>query len=317
MTRTEDIASGKAYLRDPEDIKEDELPWQAAWNALGMRRTNKRLVKMHKEGGVPQRHYYWANHAATTLESYGWDCQLVEECGAGNRSFELDTIVQFPNSLTRYQCKNFLGMVCRVVPDYMPTVAGDDKRLDRQYLGKALLHDIGVSPSGPHGAFNHFAIPMNLLGELREFGYFEEDKLEKLPFWRNEDLVAYGENGKQTEDAYVTVYRHPVEGGGYRAFFVILNEADDPVELPLTIKDSKRILGGLNTLKAKDVHSRGPVPEELAEWWGDVSERDSGTVMRDLETGAVIAKNGNGETYGPVYVPYRNYRILYAEYSAN
>ena len=40
------------------------------------------------------------------------------------------------------------------------------------------------------------------------------------------------------------------------------------------------------------------------------------TVLMDVETGDVIAKSGtSGETYGPLYVPYHDYRLLYAEHA--
>jgi hypothetical protein len=36
--------------------------------------------------------------------------------------------------------------------------------------------------------------------------------------------------------------------------------------------------------------------------------------LSDFETGEVIARTpGGGEAYGPVYVPYHDYRVLYAE----
>jgi hypothetical protein len=41
-------------------------------------------------------------------------------------------------------------------------------------------------------------------------------------------------------------------------------------------------------------------------------DRDT-IVMKDLETREVIPKSGAGETYGPVFIPYHDFRILYAE----
>ncbi len=317
FSRSEDVASGYAYLRDPEDVGEKELPWQAGWRISGMRQGNIRLARIARESGVPQRHFYWANHEATLLETAGWDCQLVEECGAGNRSFELDTIVQFPNSLYRYECHNWSGLITRICPDNMPTLPGDDKRLDRQYLGRAMLNDVAASPSGPHGAFVHFSEPMRLLRVIHDFGYFDEKNLEKVPFWRIQKYLTIGKDGKQAADVYVTVYRYPLpQNKGYRALFVIMNEGDEDVELPLTIHDAKRLLGGRNTLTAGQANGTADVPAGLKDWWSKLAARDGKTaVLRDVETDSLVAKqNGDAEVYGPVHVPYRNYRILYGEY---
>ncbi len=323
LVRSEDIAGGYAYLRDPAKVGERELPWQAGYMTSGMRITNKRLARIAKENNVPQRHNYWANNEATLLESFGWDCMLVEECGATNRTFEIDTIVQYPNSLVRYEAKNWSGLICRVVPDAIQGQSGDDQRLDRQYFGRALLNDIGVSPNGPHGTFLHFNIPLHLFKELKQFGFFEDRNIEKIPFWRNRGFVRYGdievnkEKAKAAEQVYVTVYRRPLTNGkGYKALFVILNEGDKPLQLPLTMMNPERILGGPNTLTAGQVRAGGEAPAELADWWAQLATRGKAKrVLRDIETGEIVSRlEGKAETYGPVFVPKRNYRVLYGEY---
>jgi hypothetical protein len=120
-------------------------------------------------------------------------------------------------------------------------------------------------------------------------------------------------------DVEITVYRRPLDDGrkGYKALIVILNETDSPVEGPLTIRDFKRILGGPNTLTARDVRGQVEVPEQLRSWWNQLAQRNTdATVLMDVETGDVIAKSGtSGETYGPLYVPYHDYRLLYAEHA--
>ena len=86
--------------------------------------------------------------------------------------------------------------------------------------------------------------------------------------------------------------------------------------LPITISDAGRILGGSNTLKAGDVRSSVDLPAALGDWWNQMARDDRGTiVLKDLETGEVIPKSGDGETYGPVYLPYHDFRLLYAESS--
>jgi hypothetical protein len=192
-------------------------------------------------------------------------------------------------------------------------LAGDDKRLDRQLLGRALLNDIGVCFDGPHGYFVHREQAVPLLNDLWKFGFFDDQGIEKIPFWRSQSCVRYG--GKEpAPEVYVTVYRRPLEGGkGFKAFFVIMNESKRPVELPLTLVDPKRILGGPNALTVAKVRGLTAVPDGLKDWWAGLSRRDSAAaVLLDFETKDIVARaDGSPETYGPVFVPYHDYRILY------
>ena len=65
-----------------------------------------------------------------------------------------------------------------------------------------------------------------------------------------------------------------------------------------------------------DVLGRTAVPAVLQQAWKatDGKAADEPALM-DLETGKLIAKSGDkaGERYGPVYVPYHDYRVLYGE----
>jgi hypothetical protein len=245
------------------------------------------------------------------LESFLYNSLLVEECGAGHRSFEVDVVTQFPNSLYRYMSHNYAGLATTVCADYTPATAGDDKRLDRQHMGRALLNDIGVSPSGPHGIIHHKEQGVRLLAALHAFGFFAEDGVEKIPFWR---VAPYATAGSADDQVYVTIYRRALEDGtGYKALLVVMNESFAPVEVPLSILDPARVLGGPNTLTAGDVLGDTSVPAALAEWWAGVSGgREAGPVLKDIETGDIVAAEGPG-TYGPVHVPYHDFRVLYAE----
>ena len=74
------------------------------------------------------------------------------------------------------------------------------------------------------------------------------------------------------------------------------------------------MLGGRNTLKAKDVRAKAAMPDSLKEWWAEASARnEEAAVLEDLGTGSIVAHaGGDGETYGPVFVPYHDFRVLYA-----
>jgi hypothetical protein len=239
---------------------------------------------------------------------------LVEECGSGHRTFEVDVVTQFPTSLYRYQCHNWTGLIARVVPDKVQAQPGDDKRLDRQYLGRALLNDIGVSLTGPHGRIAHREQAVRLLNGLDRFGLFDDEKTEMIPYWRSGPLVRYGrEPPAKTAGCYVSVYRRPLEGArGMKALLVIMNESPKPVARTLEIVDAERLLGGKVTLTASEVYGKTSVPKRLEDWWSRLCGRDpGGPVLMDLETGDIVAGRGGG-SFGPVHVPYHDYRVLYA-----
>jgi hypothetical protein len=161
---------------------------------------------------------------------------------------------------------------------------------------------------------------VRLLGRLGQFGFFKDADIEKLPFWRNDAQVRMGDKPGDESKVRVTVYRRPLDNGkGYKAIFVILNESDGDVELPLDLRDAKRLLGGANTLRRSDVLGRAAVPAALQQAWRASDGKSDELALMDLETGKLIAKSGDkagdkaGERYGPVYVPYHDYRVLYGE----
>ena len=315
MGTSDNLATGNAYLRDPATVSTNELPWHSGFLTAYMRNHYKRIARVSAANNVPQRQHTWSNNAAQMLESLIWSSLLVEECGAANRAYEIDVVTQYPNSLYRYLCKNNTGLITTLVADLTPVTAGDDKRFDRQLFGRALINDIGVSPTGPHGSIQHKEQGLRLLTKLTEFGFFEDAGIEKLPFWHSDTGLSVG-----TNKVYVTAYRRALPGNkGYQAIFVIMNESDGPVTVPLTIANPARVLGGTNTLTAAAVRARTSVPDSLKQWWTTLAARNAGAhVLEDLETGEVVEHvTGLTETYGPISIPYHDYRILYGQAEAN
>ncbi|MBI2191443.1 MAG: hypothetical protein HYU36_05615 [Planctomycetes bacterium] len=311
--RSDNLAAGNAYLRQADRIGAGELPWQSGFLTTPMRNHYKRLARVFAANNVPQRQHTWSNNAATFLESFVYSSLLVEECGAAHRSHEIDVLTQFPNSLCRYLSKSFTGLVTTVCADSTPATAGDDKRLDRQLLGRALLHDFGVSPAGPHGIIHHKEQGVRLLARLTEFGFFEDSNIEKIPFWRSSGLVRLGPKPPEGSRVYVTVYRRPLEGGrGTKALLVVLNESQRPVELPLEILDSRRLFGGPNGLTASAALRRVEIPPAWRQQWDHLQgQNDDVRALQNLETGEIVARvPGKNEVYGPVYVPYHDFRVL-------
>ena len=235
----------------------------------------------------------------------------------------MDLVLRYPNSLYRAMAMNYAGVIVTMLPDKCPVGPGDDRRFDRQKLGLAMLHDFGVTRDagsvqfrgGPQGRFQNAEEAVRLINRLEKFGFFRDDDVEKLPFWRNDALVRMGDKPGEESKVRVTVYRRPLDGGkGYKAIFVILNETDGDIETPLDLCDAKRILGGANTLRAGDIAALKKVPEVLKAAWSTDAKAVATPALRDFETDAPVLRAGDkGERYGPVFVPYHDYRVLYAE----
>jgi len=338
--RSSNVASGEAHLRDPKEVGKKELPWQDHFLTFPMRRMFKRLARVYRQGGALNRQYFWANNAATCFESFGYDTLLVEAASSDHASFELDNVVVYPNSQFRFNSHYFTGLVSRVVPRNGESRSeysrpGDDKRLERQYFGRALLNDIGVICTGPHGIFvqNDQTVPM--LSVLAEFGFFSDDgQTEYVPYWRNQKIVRYGEALSDQEalkqrldphrdsaaKVYVSAYRRPFERDGkrgYQVLLVIMNENDNPVSMPLHIADPGRLFGGRNLLPMKEAvaglslpaGASGDLAAALGKW------RTDEVVLKDVEDGGFVKRASydarRGGTYGNVFVRPHDYRVLY------
>ncbi|MBM4163339.1 MAG: hypothetical protein FJ222_02710 [Lentisphaerae bacterium] len=321
---SQNVAMGDAWYRPLAAVGTNELPWQAGFTMPFMRNVYKRLARVHAENNVPLRHHVRANNSARMLESFLWNTLMLQDCGATFRSYDIDLITAYPNSLYRAMSMNYSGLTATMVPAEAPTGSGDNPRFDRQMLGLGLLHDFGVTRGGEliAGAslglvhMEHQEQAVRLLGALARFGFFKDAGIEKVPFWRNDAQVRMGDKPGDESRVRVTVYRRPMDTGkGYKAIFVILNESDADVELPLDIRDPKRILGGPNTQKGRDSMSRVAMPAKLdAAWKAVIDQAADLPVLTDLETGELIGRSGTqGERYGPVHVPYHDYRILYGE----
>lgn len=311
--RSHNVAEGDAYFRDPATVEGDELPWQDGHVTGHMRNMFKRLARVFKQNGMPQRNYLWANNSATAFESFAWDTMLVEECGSEHRTFEVDALTVFPNSLYRYMSHRFTGLIPRLVPGVIMAQTGDDQRLDRLHIGRALLNDIGLNYSGPHGHIVHREQPLRVLELLHRFGFFDDPAVEVLPFWRADTPVVYGEGTNQVN---VTAYRRPGENGkGVKVLLILLNESDADQQMALNIRDTARVLGGANTLRVRQIREQMPVGEGLKSWWqARLENGGDGLALMDLESGeAIRATDAAGAVYGPIHVPWHDYRLLYAE----
>jgi len=326
--RTDCLATGGAYLRKPEDVKPNELPWQSNFGTLHTRNMLKRLARLFKKNEIPNYTSLWAT-GATTFESYARNSEMVESACGFAKSYEIDHIVRFPISGWRYASNSCKGLTTRVKPYVgLPVHPGDNPRLDRALLGRVLLHDLGVSThfSNPQ----HFVRVVNI---LRSFGYFDEQTTEMIPYWRSRHLVRYGEEFKDdafelaptdpNAKVYVTLYRRPYKNAagrqGYKVLFVLVNENDTPVRDRLHILNSEALFGGTNNLLTGAVYREYKLPPARS-----VGKSFSGhgryTCLKDMEDGGTVVKSMRDgvpvtpEIYGPIYINPHEFRILYGHY---
>jgi len=321
FSRTEDVSQGYAYFRDPGEIGENELAWQEGFTVTNMRRLFKRLARVFKEEGVPQRQFNWANSQATLLESTSWDCQLVEGAGAAHRSYDIDIVTQFPPSIYRYFTKNFTGLICRLVADGGLLSPGDDPRIERQMIGRVMLHDVGLVPTGPHGQLQQRAQNTHILTKLADFGYFDDEMTEFIPYWRNEGLVDFaGVSGAAPgNDLLVSIFRRPIDDGdGYKCLLVVMNERNAAVEANLSVPAMEKLLGGPNTLTVGGLRGAVEAAEPFADLWSDLVERGADhPALMDLETDRPVMATSKRQpnTFGPIHIPEHDVKLLYAEFN--
>jgi len=337
------VATGGAHFRDPKDVRKQELPWQSHFASFNARGALKRLARLFKTNNVPNYSYLWAN-TSSTLESYASDSMLIESTAAYSKSYDLDNLARFPISFFRFACNTNRGLSTRIVPNIAEIVyPGDDPSHDRIIVGRALLHDIGVDVT----RLSNVEQGTRALNILYDFGIFDEASTEVIPYWRGKQIVRYGpefvDDGFATtttnpyEDVHVTVYRRPYKTSrgrtGTKALFVVMNEGDKPLRARLQILDPMAVFGGrANNLQGMDVRDANKVPAgtwitraHQRSFRGSFGPATAGPpVLKDMEQGGAVLKTlksqtrgdtfVNGEIYGPVHLPARDFRILYGHY---
>jgi hypothetical protein len=325
------LAGGGAYRRDPNAVGDRELPYQSTWGTLLERDLMKRLARVFCEAGAENRQFLWSNNSATALGSYAGDAQLIEDAAAYHRSYDISNVVQFPIECFRYCARPFSGVLTRITPMAV-VAAGDDPSRDRQIVGRALLHDIGVSTAARVANLDQARRIQNV---LHAFGYFEPAGTERVPYWRNGRIVRFGEAMSYDEamarrrdplvvtDAkvHVTAYRRRRADGGIKVLMVVMNENDVPIRGRLHVLDPRRLFGGENTLTMRAALGEMRLPAGAADALKAALDEmaDAGVVLKDLETGGVVRRQAGGggraETYGTLFVPAQDYRVLYGEHA--
>ncbi len=336
--RTDCLANGQAYLRDPKDVGKGELPWQAKFGSLHIRNLMKRQSRLLTKNKIPNYNAFWAS-STTAFESYGRHSTLTESAG-GTSDFQADHVTKYPLSFIRYCANTNKGLTTNILPMLVGLkgsnlIPGDTLRMERAVLGRCLLHDIGQA-----GAFPDPEQMFRVLDILYDFGYFaSEDSTEMIPYWRSRSVCRYGEaydaaSGFETAkddpyaQVYTTVYRREFKtvGGkrGYKAMFVVMNESDTPVRGRLHIFNSKALLGGKNNLLVSDIfhpaQRKQRYPLRRRRMVASFIGRRKALMDLERRGAAVQATRGStrapvkGEIYGPIYIPSHDYRILLAQF---
>ncbi|MFO7870219.1 MAG: hypothetical protein R6V03_02165 [Kiritimatiellia bacterium] len=248
-------------------------------------------------------------------------------------SHRKDCISLYPLALFRALAGLHTGLTLRLEPNVRELADDYEPGMDRQVLGRALLHDIGVDIRG----LNQPAEFLRVTRALREFGFFEDDGLtEFIPYWRAGEFVRYGGSfdpsssfnlttSNPSAGTYVSLYRRPHGKGkkkGVQVLFVIVNEKNESVRQRLSVLDVERIFGdgpgrlhGAGIMRELDY---GRVPEDSD--WGmkAVLGRPAyhKTGLLDLEMRGLVRSASNkgqaAEIYGPIHVPRHDFRLLLA-----
>lgn len=259
--------------------------------------------------------------------------ELRGAAAAAMLSRQHDAVALYPIAFLRALAGGPTALTVRLRPNVRALIDAYEPGLDRQVLGRALLHDIGVDIRG----LGQGAEFLRVVAALRAFGYFADDgRTEFIPYWRTDGLVRYGEAFDSSDSfnltsddpatgTHVSVYRRPytVDGHeGVQVLFVVVNERDQGVRHRLSVLDVERIFGrgrarprGTQILADLDY---GRVPA-ASDWGVDAVTgravyREPG--LRDLEThGFVRAADNKGqeaEIYGPLHIAARDVRLVWA-----
>lgn len=270
--------------------------------------------------------------SATVHEANAVRALLVGPAGGDALSAAATLADTCPNGLFRYLAAPHTGLNAQLRTNAGKlSTAGASPACDRIAIGRALLHDIGVDIAG----LGQRAATANLLRALDAFGYFKDDgNTEFLPYWRNTDVVRFGEaftkggtfevsEENPAARGYVSVYIRPTakDPAKTQALFVVVNEGDKPLREQFYLLQPQRLFGGANALTAAAIIREwnfSAIPED-SDWRqgvmiGSAATREKpGLFLRDAEDGGFMQATSTGggmEIYGKLFVPARSFRLL-------
>lgn len=276
--------------------------------------------------------------SASICESWASGILLDGPAGGAALSATNTLADTYPLALFRYLAGTHTGLGARLNSNSAKLIRpGMNPASDRMALGRALMHDIGVEPTG----LAHLVMASRVVKALADFGCFEADgKTEFVPYWRSRKLARYGEEFTQanvfeettvdpTARIHVSVWRRPAPEGkkGTRALILVVNEGDQPVREQFYVLDPTRLFGGANDYHLKDAVARWDmegIPED-GSWSpsglskdrvsllvGNV-KADHYPVLVDAEDYGFVprtAAKGNQEVYDRLFIPAKGFRLI-------
>ena len=285
--------------------------------------------------------------SGTVYESVAQAAVLEGPAGGDALSAQENLAETYPLPLFRYLAGTHTHLPYRLRTNADTLVrAGQSQACDRMAIGRALLHDIGLDPAG----IAHLDLAQRTAEALVRFGAMKADgQTEFLPYWRNRDLIRYGEEWEAGDPFAVTsedpnrhvrvsIWRRPVgaaQNNWAEVMILVVNEGAAPVEQRLFVLDAARLFGTANALNRRaiieDWGFSGIPPtgywnrsRVVYDWVGDrheglVGQIAGGTtrgeaVLRDMEDDGYVVENytqGNVQVYGPLAVPAYGFRLLY------
>lgn len=282
----------------------------------------------------------------TVYDSVAQAAVIEGPAGGDALSAQKNLAETYPLPLFRYLAGTHTHLPCRLRTNADKLARpGQSQACDRMAIGRALLHDIGLDPVG----IAHRDLARRTAEALVRFGAMKADgQTEFLPYWRNRDVIRYGEEWKTgnqfevtTEDpnrqVRVSVWRRPVgaaKNNWAEVMILVVNEGAAPVEERLFVLDVARLFGTANALNRlaviEDWDFSGIPPTS---YWNRSGVVDGSTdnnemmvgrvagditrklvVLRDLEDDGYLAESytkGNEQVYVPLAVPAYGFRLLY------
>lgn len=233
----------------------------------------------------------------------------------------------YPAPLFRYLAGTQTGLLRRIAPENQDThQPGGNPKPDRSILGRALLHDAGLNMAGLANA----AHAMQSMNKLVEFGLFDEDNIEFIPYWRTDQIIRFGPKYESGDafalttdnpfaDVKISIYRRDAGDGRIEALIVFANETDQPVRQLVYLLNPDRLFGGPNKLTMSQVFREldfSAIPKD-ADWRRErvTGMRGDPAALLDYEQHSAVqvakVRDQTNTIYGNLFIPAHDFRVLY------
>ncbi len=265
-----------------------------------------RLARIHQQAELPNTNAHYTGLDSVLSLPFLRDGVMWE--GAGSYAAGQPHMGYYGLDMIRYYAMPYTGLNVYKIHDVNYGVgsvrAGADPILDRAMLASALLHDYGIDRGRHANTYPYDRVH----AALKAFGFFDDEEIEFIPYWRSRHLYQYGlglETPATDGDAFVdeflteddqaettaaaaivcSFYRNPKTG---KALVVLANPLGSSVQENLVLREA---LLGQPLKAAHDVEVDQPIP-----------------LMRDPKGTGDVAN-----TLTPIFVDRYQFRLLEVE----